>query len=309
MLTRDLDDPATGRFMADQVETVERLKALTLMTYCDLSAVNPTAMTPWRREQLWRLYLLTFQELTRELDADRIEAAPGLPAPVASFLLGFPTRYRRTHSQAEMERHYALDQTALGRGVASELNRLNHVYEITVVTRDRPFLFASIAGALSSFGLNILKAEAFSNRRGTILDTFTFADPLRTLELNPSEQERLQALVERVALGKADVAKLLKSRPLPHLPGKRLPFRPAVAFDNEASATATLVHVVAPDRPGLLYDLAHSFSAEECNIEVVLVDTESFKAMDVFYVTRNGGKLDQECQQRLSNSLLAACHL
>jgi len=39
-----------------------------------------------------------------------------------------------------------------------------------VVARDMPFLFASLAGAFSSFGLDILKAEAFSNARGQILD-------------------------------------------------------------------------------------------------------------------------------------------
>jgi len=45
------------------------------------------------------------------------------------------------------------------------------------VADDRPFLFASIAAVLSSFGFNILKAEAFSNAHGKVIDTFTFADP------------------------------------------------------------------------------------------------------------------------------------
>ena len=41
MQARDLFDPQTIRDMAAQVETVERLKALTLLTYADISAVNP----------------------------------------------------------------------------------------------------------------------------------------------------------------------------------------------------------------------------------------------------------------------------
>ena len=44
--------------LADRVGTVERLKQLTMLTYADISAVNPQAMTPWRLEQLWRVYLL-----------------------------------------------------------------------------------------------------------------------------------------------------------------------------------------------------------------------------------------------------------
>jgi len=46
---------------------------------------------------------------------------------------------------------------------------------LTIVARDRPSLFASLAGAITSFGMDILKAEAFSNVNGLILDTFVFA--------------------------------------------------------------------------------------------------------------------------------------
>ena len=39
------------------------------------------------------------------------------------------------------------------------------VHRATIVANDRPALFASLAGAISSFGMDILKAEAFSNER------------------------------------------------------------------------------------------------------------------------------------------------
>jgi len=70
---------------------------------------------------------------------------------------------------------------------------------------------------------------------------------------------------------------------------------------------ATLVEIVAEDRPGLLYDLARTISTAGCNIEVVLIDTEAHKALDVFYVTRQGKKLDEAAQQSLRENLLAAC--
>ena len=61
------------------METVERLKPLTLLTYADISAVNPTAMTPWRAEQLSQLYMLTYNELTRELETERISTVEDFP--------------------------------------------------------------------------------------------------------------------------------------------------------------------------------------------------------------------------------------
>src|SRR5207253_5130916 len=67
MNSRNLADPSTARDMAAKAGTVERLKLLTLLTYGDISAVNPAAMTPSRSQLLWTLYTESYAELTREL--------------------------------------------------------------------------------------------------------------------------------------------------------------------------------------------------------------------------------------------------
>ena len=307
MQSRDVFDPQAVRDVAHQVETVERLKALTLLTYADISAVNPTVMTPWRAQRLWQLYLSVYGELTRELETERIEIDPSTSAERREFLQGFPTRYLRTHSDTEIGQHMALEEKSHKRGVAVDIQRLDTAYQLTLVTTaDRPGLFASVAGTLSSFGMNILKAEAFANRRGLILDTFTFADPSRTLELNPTEVDRLRAMAERVIAGTMDVRELLKNRPKPALPSRHARIPATVAFDGDASGIATLVEIVAEDRPGLLYDLASAISQSGCNIEVVLIDTQAHKAIDVFYVTATGKKLDPQRQSTLEAALRGA---
>lgn len=307
MQSRDLQDPATARAMALRVETVERLKALTLITYADISAVNPSAMTPWRAEMLWQLYLATYNELTRELETDRIPAAATGSEEKRAFLAGLPTRYLHTHTAIEIDSHLRLEALFRQRGVAVELEKLETAYRLTLVTGDRPFLFASVAGTLSSFGLNILKAEAFANRQGIVLDTFTFADPGRTLELNPTELDRLRATVERVVLGKTDVRQLLAHRPKPAPPSRNARIPPAVSFNTQASESAVLIEIVAQDRPGLLYDLASAISSQAYNIEVVLIATEAHKAIDVFYVTSGGRKPAGEQLDRLGVELRRAC--
>jgi [protein-PII] uridylyltransferase len=307
MRTRDIFDPGTARYVAGRVATVERLKALTLLTWADISAVNPTAMTPWRAGLLWQIYLVAYNELTRELETERVRAVPSGSPARDEFLEGFPMRYLRTHSEADIDEHVALAQAARARGVAVDIRRLEAAWRMVLVAGDRPFLFASVAGTLSGFGMNILKAEAFANRRGTILDTFLFADPMRTLELNPSEVDRLRHTVERVVLGKVKVSDLLRNRPRQAPPSRRSGIAPRVACDGEASATATLIQIVAQDRPGLLYDLASAISSHGANIEVVLIDTEAHKAIDVFYVTKDGAKLDPATQQTISAALRQAC--
>lgn len=307
MQARDMFDPQTIRDVAQSVKTVEWLRMLTLLTWADISAVNPNAMTSWRAQQLYQLHLMVANELTRTLESDRIEALPTGPPTRVAFLQGFPTRYLRTHSENEIDAHMALEEKSRKRGVALDLHKVDSAWQLTLLAHDRPGLLAAVAGTLSSFGMNILRAEAFSNRRGLILDTFTFADAGRQLDLNPSEIERLQNTVERVILGKADVAELLKNRPKPTLPSRKARIPTSIRFDSDASNSATLVEIVSEDRPGLLYDLASAISFHGGNIEVVLLDTQAHKAFDVFYVTADGKKLGDTRKEVLHAALQKAC--
>jgi [protein-PII] uridylyltransferase len=299
MTSRDLSEPSTALQIAAASGTIEQLKQLTLMTYADISAVNPTSMTDWRLEQLWQTYLVGHQEFTRELESERIQSHQASPE-AAAFLEGLPTRYLQTHTPAQIAAH--LDLARHGNGV--ELARVNGTYRVTVVAQDRPFLLASLSGALASFGMNILKAEAFANRRGQALDTFVFDDPHRTLELNPGETERLQDLVLQASHGKLDVEKLMEKRRRPPVQSR---IAPTVSFNNVLSETSTLVEIVAEDRPALLYDLTNAISSRGANIEVVLIDTEAHRALDVFYVTANGGKLSSEQMTELKARLFDVC--
>ncbi|MGE5567455.1 MAG: ACT domain-containing protein [Rhodospirillales bacterium] len=298
MASRDLDEPGTARMLAGRAGTLELAKKLALLTFADIGAVNPTALSPWRTEQLWCAYLAVYNELTRELEEDRLPGAPDR----AEFLEGFPVRYLRTHSESEIAADLQLDRRSRERGVALDIRKENGFYRLRLVARDRPSLLASLAGALSGFGMNILKMEGFANRHGAILDTFVFSDPHRTLELNPSEADRLRILLERVALGKAGVKPPSRSRPFS---GQRPRVHPAVSFDGAASQTATLIEVVAEDRPGLLYDLASTISSAGANIELALIDTQGNKAVDVFYVTADGRKLNGAEQATLAAMLRA----
>ncbi|MDX2180794.1 MAG: HD domain-containing protein [Bryobacteraceae bacterium] len=304
MRTRDLHDLDVVREAARSIGAVERLQLLTLMTFADISAVNPTALTPWRMTQLWSAYRSLHHELTRELDTDRITPEPDLNPDEAEFLDGFPARYRRLHTAAELDAHRALAGRAAETGLGIALEHPPGAWQVIVVTKDRRGLFADLAGTISSFGMNIVKAEAFGNRHGVVLDILRFTDPMRRLELVPEDAEDLRAVVERVVLGKESVERRLRSRPIPRPPSRKDRLEPVVGFDNNASARATLLEVVAEDRPGLLYDLARSIYEAGCNIEIVLVNTEAHKALDVFYVTSAGSRLSAALQESLRVRLL-----
>jgi [protein-PII] uridylyltransferase len=223
-----------------------------------------------------------------------------------AFAQGLPTRYLRTRTPEQLQEHAKLQEVYRQKGVAISLTRRNSLHELVVLASDRPFLFASIAGTVSSFAMNILRAEAFSNKEGMVLDTFAFADPNRSLELNQGETDRLRQTLEQVLMGKIDVRELLQKRPPPST-WRRPHISRQITFDNETSPHSTLIHVITEDREGLLYDLASTVSFQGCNIDVVLIDTEGHKAIDVFYVQSGGGKLSDDKARELCGELERAC--
>ena len=132
------------------------------------------------------------------------------------------------------------------------------------------------------------------------------AAPEEILAAYAPEIDRLRNTIQQVVLGKLEVEKLLRNRPQPPKHRKRT-VETNVHFDSEACDTATLIEIIAEDRPGLLYDLSKTLSSAACNIDVVLIDTEGRKAIDVFYVASEGKKLTPAHQSTLEKSLLAAC--
>jgi len=318
-LRRDIFDIETVRGFAAKVQTPEALKMLTLFTYADINAVHPDALTPWKAENLWQLYIATANYLDRSVDDERVGAheesellhrvaamLPGRKAEVAAFLEGLPERYVLTRSPEQVRRHFEMATRIDEDPVQLDFHHAPGVSELTLVARDRAQLFANIAGALAAWGMNIVTADAFSNRQGMVVDSFRFTDSFRTLEMNASEHANFVKSVHDVMTGQVSMEKLLSGRRRGRRKAPLVTVATRVEFDDEASSHSTLVEVIAQDTTGLLRALSLTVASFGCNIEVALVDTEGETAIDVFYLTRNGEKLEKGLEAEMKESLVQA---
>jgi len=316
-LRRDIFDPATVASFAEKMGTPERLKMLTLLTYADIKAVNPEALTPWKAENVWQLYMAAENYLNRsadqrvhtEINDEKLARLRSL-APVAghkfkAFLEGFPQRYLLVHPADEVTQHMHMAEELGENPVLVDLKRGRHWYDLTLVTKDRPFLFATLSGVLAAWGMNIVKANAFSNAARTVVDTIHFTDRFRTLELNLSEWARFKNSVISVMLGEADLEKMLQDRQRSEKSAiPKVKVETKIEFDDVSSETTTLVQVIAQDRPRLLHRIASCLSEQECNIEIALIDTEGQMAIDTFYLTSDAKKLSGAHQKQVETALL-----
>jgi len=315
-LRRDIFNPETVAAFAEKVGTPERLKMLCLLTYADIKAVNPEALTPWKAENVWQLYIGAANYLNRSADQRVHDAngeklarlrslAPVMSAKFKEFVEGFPQRYLRVHSAEDVMRHMGMAEEFGHDPVQVDLKRGRHWYELTLVTKDRASLFATLTGVLAAWGMNIVKAHAFSNQAGTVVDTLYFTDRFRTLELNMSEWERFKQSVAAVLAGAADLEKMLRDRQRSEKSARvKVVVETRIDFDDESSSTSTLLQVIAQDRPRLLHRISSCLSQQKCNIEIALIDTEGQMAIDVFYLTSNGKKLTGELQKKVEKALV-----
>src|SRR5256886_10209572 len=139
---------------------IRRPPRSTLFPYTTLFRSNPEALTPWKAEMLWQLFVATSNHFSRTLDRDRLhapdegsllqrvkaKAGDATIEEIERFLEGFPRRYLAVHSAAEIAGHFELYRKLGTDPVQTELLATRHGFSLTLLTADRPALFATISG-------------------------------------------------------------------------------------------------------------------------------------------------------------------
>jgi [protein-PII] uridylyltransferase len=314
---RDTEEPEVVRQFASMFSTEEHLKMLVLLTLCDVGAVSPDTLTPWKEELLWRLYVDAYNHMTLGYGDDVIDRDQALvaalqanrpsdipEAEMASFLEGLPRRYLILFSHDAIYRHVRLSRDIRPNEAHFLLEQKAEAWELTVVSLDKPFLFSNICGVLAYFGMDILRGHALTSPARLALDVFQFADSDGFFERNSQGPKEFDRRLREVVGGETDVTSLLRSKEGSVLTRRSLVRRtPVVHFDSAHSQRYTVLELIADDAPGLLHRVSRVISDRGIDVDLVLISTEGQKAIDVFHITRGGSKLSEDDEASLKADL------
>jgi [protein-PII] uridylyltransferase len=300
--SRDLSDRVTIQTFAEVVQSVERLKLLTLLTTADIKGVGPGVWNGWKAQLIRTLYYETEPVLTGGFsEVNRAQRVAIAQAELKRAL----TDWQAGEIDAYMARHYPAywlkvdlpqkieharfvrDAEVAGRSLATTVSfdTARSVTELTVFAPDHPWLLSIIAGACAMAGANIVDAQIFTTTDGRALDTIAL-----TREFEHEEDERRRAArvadtIEKALTGAIKIPDMMANRPPPKGRIKAFAIEPEVTINNNWSNRYTMVEVTGLDRPGLLFELTATLSKLNLNIASAHVATFGERVVDVFYVT------------------------
>lgn len=331
-LRRDLNEPHLIANFAAEVESLDTLNMLLLLTYADLNAVGPGVWSDWKATLLWDLYRRTRKSLTGA-DLPLEDAAtsahykaeianafsPPLPfSQIERHLALLPERYRRITKPDAAATHIVMVETAREEGFAADWKGSVSSTELVVCAPDRHGLFADLAGTLAAHGVEILSAELNTREDGIAIDQFILRQASTGQAIEDSKHQKIGQALKRAVAGELEVAALIERWSTLNAPRKRTtlvparrPDLPQVVCDNDASLSTTLVEVHAVDEPGLAYKIASVLAGLGLEIVCARIATERSDALDVFYVTNGDGTKLSEATNRavvegISSRLLKA---
>jgi [protein-PII] uridylyltransferase len=313
---RNLDDPDTIERVASTVKRLDYLNRLLLLTYADMVSTGPDVWTEWNDYLLWRLFTKTYERLmfARARDSEaRHEVVPARRKveellenemsrqKVTRHLDLLPEKYVLYTPLEQIRCHLRLVDKLQGEGVV--FGWIDHPREwysdLLMVTKDRPGLFARIAGGLAAFNMSILSAQLNTRKDRVVCDVFQVASRTRKSRLHAEDYPRVERFLKRIIAGQVDLEEHLRSGRLSSFTAKHGHMPPRVRVDNTISPSATVVEIQAEDRVGLGYRIASVMAQLRLNIIYAKLATEKAQAFDVFYVTDQHGKKIHE-NSRLS---------
>jgi [protein-PII] uridylyltransferase len=298
---RDLTDPKTIEDFAGEVQSLERLRNLAILTAVDIRAVGPGTWNSWKAQLLGELYDATQERLRlghkgtgrKQRVAARKDAVARLLGDRDDLVDGAGALLGDAYWIAEPEDIIAsnLAQYDAARAAGEQLSIHCEVDEtrgatrVSVIAADHPGLFYRMAGGIHVAGANIIDARIHTAKSGYAFDNFLVQDQHGQPFREAAQMDRIAKGIRDALLARIELVPKLAARPLAHSRARAFDVAPRVGFDNDASNNFTVIEVTARDRPALLNRLAHALYKANLIVHSAHITAYGEAAADTFYVT------------------------
>ncbi|MDP4605397.1 MAG: [protein-PII] uridylyltransferase, partial [Erythrobacter sp.] len=298
---RDLTDPKTIEDFVAEVQSLERLRNLAILTAVDIRAVGPGTWNSWKGQLLGELYDAAQERLrlghkgtgrkqrvTAKKDAvARLLGEQDHLVDAAGALLSDAYWIAEPEDiiASNLLQHDAAQATDEHLSIACAIDEARGATRVSVIAADHPGLFYRMAGGIHLAGANIIDARIHTARNGFAFDNFLVQDHNGQPFREDGQMARIEKGIRDALLAKVELVPKLAARPLAHSRAKAFDVAPRVGFDNDASNHFTVIEVTARDRPALLNRLAHALYKANLIVHSAHITAYGEAAADTFYVT------------------------
>ncbi len=336
---RDLSDPDVISKFAAKVGDAQALRQLFLLTRCDTAMTSPGNLSAWKDQLLSELYLRTLARLQGSAQMDNEQALHRRQArqrAVEIVSRQGKDLQRAASAETIIDRLdpsfvNSLSARQLARAIECLLRRVQEGHRIAIsarvlkargqtelisVAEDSKALLSHVCGVLSAHRVVIDNASITSldSPYGPLAMQVFFvrndsdlpidADDRRWTRVESDlrkllEQPDRKAFVERLLAKREDGIFSLK----PAITSND--YTEVKVFDRESSEFS-VIEVHTNDDLGLLYRLAGVLADQGLDIYRSMIGTEGDRVADVFYVQRNGRKLDEDESIAVHDALMKA---
>jgi len=302
---RDIDEPQLIENLAHVVKTSDALRLLFLLTFADIRATGPEIWSSWKNELLTKLYLRTIdllegrgytalhvksevekkedeiKNIIRECDRDQL----------VKWIHDMPVRFILNTSSKKIAAEYQvlreLDGSSSNVKMKFSESKDSSYNNLTIMTKDRPGLFAKMCSVLVSNNISIIEAQLNTGKNGDIVDYFKVVKANGMLiDKNFDWQDLERELDNLIASNEnVSISIFLEKHPKKKsLRRRRKGHTTEVLVDNDVSPLFSVVEIHAPDKLGLLYMIAEWLYEHKYSIFMAKATTHIGQAIDIFYI-------------------------
>ena len=292
---RNLSDAETLNTFSSKFPSSKHLDYLYLLTYADLSAVNPALWTSWKQELLNELYRKTKAILDDKITGEDLllspistgekEATPINKKKLDDHIDAMDdSAYTLHFSEEEILRH--IEEIERGEPISVLFYEGELSTSVTIISMDAPYLLSRFCGVFAINDINIHDARIFTRKDSIVIDTFTVTD-FKSHSIVPQERyAKVREDMKSVFMGMLQIGaeiKKLKTR-WKFLETTFFKKTGQIKIRFEDHDIYTIIDIFSPDRLGFLYQVTRKMNELGLNIYFAKIATRGNEIIDAFYV-------------------------